>query len=325
MCSGAQHQLIQAMAQPDRALQRGLEALLALHLKERSRLLLAAHDEVLLQLQEARSQILVALIALPADWKQLQLQAVLTQLDAILSGATSRAIAPLGVHMQLAWAAGESMVDAAVSHLRNAQRLETVLPMLDVQVLRQMRAFADLRLRDVGTEALTKIGRQLGLALLGAQTPHETIKSIQQLLEAETPNRAATIVQTSLNQAWATANQERLAQAAVVLPGLGKQWRRSGKIHSRWNHDIMDGEVVSGSERFKVPNPSGGFDMMTGPHDPTAPVEQLIHCGCIALPWMQHWKVKTPGAKPFTEREKTLDPRKAALDQATKRAGRRKE
>ena len=62
---------------------------------------------------------------------------------------------------------------------------------------------------------------------------------------------------------------------------------------------------------------------MTGPHDPSAPIEQLIHCGCVALPWMAHWKVKTPGAKPFTEQEKKLDPRKAALDQAAQRAGRR--
>jgi len=74
-----------------------------------------------------------------------------------------------------------------------------------------------------------------------------------------------------------------------------------------------------------VPNPSGGFDMMKCPHDPKAPVEQIINCGCISLPWLKTWQVMTPGAKPFTERELQLDGRKAALDQAAKKAGRRQE
>ena len=311
------------MPKSEREQQRALAALLALHLKERARIVLAGQQDVVRLLSEARVQVIALLASLPADWKQLQLQAVLTQLDAVITGATGKTITPVGLHMQAAWNAGEHLVDAAVDQLQAMQRLETMLPVLDVQVLRQMRAFTDLRLRDVGTEALAKIGRQLGQTLIGGQTPHEAIKAVQKLLEAETPNRAATIVQNSLNQAWATASQEKMAEATKVLPQLGKQWRRSGKIHSRWNHDIMDGQVVGAGERFKVPNPNGGVDLMTGPHDPSAPIEQLIHCGCVALPWMAHWKVKTPGAKPFTEQEKKLDPRKAALDQAAQRAGRR--
>jgi hypothetical protein len=40
---------------------------------------------------------------------------------------------------------------------------------------------------------------------------------------------------------------------------------------------------------------------------------------------MKCWNVSTPGAKPFTELELKLDKRKADLDQAAKRAGRRLE
>jgi len=67
------------------------------------------------------------------------------------------------------------------------------------------------------------------------------------------------------------------------------------------------------------------MDLMQCPHDPKAPPEQVIHCGCISLPWMKHWKVMTPGAKPFSELELKLDGRKAALDQAAKKAGGRRE
>lgn len=170
-----------------------------------------------------------------------------------------------------------------------------------------------------------KIGRQLSLVTIGAQTPFQAIKSVQAVLGAESAQRATAIVRTEVSRAFAVAAEERLTQAAEIVPGMGKLWRRSGKIHSRWNHDIMDGEVVDAGKPFKVPDPAGGFDMMLHPHDPTAPVGQIIHCGCVAIPWNKNWKVATPGAKPFTELELKLDGRKAALDQAAKQAGRRRE
>ena len=109
------------------------------------------------------------------------------------------------------------------------------------------------------------------------------------------------------------------------MPGLGKQWRRSGKIHSRWTHDLMDGQVVEADKPFLVPNPGGGIDKMMCPHDPKVPPEQVINCGCIAIPYLKGWAVATPGAKPFSELELKLDGRKAALDRAAKEAGRRQE
>ena len=87
----------------------------------------------------------------------------------------------------------------------------------------------------------------------------------------------------------------------------------------------MDGQVVDADKPFLVPNPGGGIDKMLCPHDPKAPPEQVINCGCIAIPHIKSWKVATPGAKPFTELELKLDARKAALDKAAKEAGRRQE
>lgn len=304
---------------PDKA----FEAELAQRLRDRSRELLAGQTEVLQILTQARAQILTTLAGLPADWQQWHLSRLVGQIEEVLEGATGRAGALFGLRMDGAWRAGEDFIDKPLALIGHAVELR--LAQLDVGVLKQMKAFGALRLKDVGQEAARKIGRQLGLVTIGAQTPFEAIKAVQGVLGADSPQRATAIVHTEVSRAFAVASDERLVQAAPLVPGLGKQWRRSGKIHSRWNHDLMDGQVVEAGQSFKVPNPSGGFDMMRCPHDPQAPAEQVIRCGCISLPWLKKWKVATPGAKPFSELELKLDGKKAALDQAAKRAGRRQE
>lgn len=304
---------------PDKA----FELEIARRLRVRARLLLAGEAQVLQLLIDARTQIFATLAGLPTDWQQWQLSRLLGQIEDVLQGATGQAGALFELRMQEAWRLGEDFVDKPLALI--GHQVETRLAQLDVGVLKQMRAFGALRLKDVGGEAARKIGRQLGLVTIGGQTPFQAIKSVQSVLGAESAQRAATIVRTEVSRAFAVAADERLAQAAKIVPGLGKQWRRSGKIHSRWNHDLMDGQVAEAGKPFKVPDPGGGFDLMLHPHDPAAPVGQVINCGCIAIPWMKGWKVSTPGAKPYSERELQLDGRKAALDQAAKQAGRRQE
>jgi len=309
--------------QRERAAQRAFEAEVATRLRERAKLLLTGETGVLQTLAEARTQIMATLAELPADWQQWQLSRLLGQINDVLDAATVNAGTQFGAVLQEAWRMGEDLVDKPLAAM--GLPVEMQLAQLDVGVLKQMRTFGSLRLKDVGTQAASKIGRQLGLVTMGAQTPFEAIKSVNSALGGEAAARAATIVRTEVSRAFAVASHERLVQAEKLVPGLGQQWRRSGKIHSRWNHDLMDGQVAEAGKPFKVPNPGGGFDMMRHPHDPKAPPEQVIRCGCIALPWMKSWTVSTPGAKPFTEDELKLDGRKAALDQAAKRAGRRVE
>lgn len=299
------------------------EVEIALHLRERGLLLLAGQTAVLEILKVARTEILATLAGLPPDWQQWHLSRLLGQIEDVLEGATGKAGALFEGRMQDAWELGVATVDKPLATIGHAVELR--LAQLDVRQLQQMKAFGTLRLKDVGDEAARKIGRQLGLVTIGAQTPHQAVQAVQKLLAVESPRRAAMIVHTEVARAFAVAGKDRLHQAAQIVPGMGKQWRRSGKIHSRWNHDIMDGQVVDADKPFKVPNPGGGIDLMQCPHDPKAPPEQVIHCGCISLPWMKHWQVSTPGAKPFSKLELKLDGRKAALDQAAKRAGRRQE
>ena len=298
--------------------ERAFEDAVSRHLQERARLLLAAQTQVLQLLVAARAKIVETLTGQPSDFQQWQLSRLLGQINDVLDGAMGQAGALFELRMKDAWTLGEDLVDkplAAIGH-----SVEMVLPQLDVGVLKQMQAFGSLRLKDVGREVSGKIGQHLGMVTIGGQTPFEAIKEVQKLLDNDSPRRATAIVTTEVSRAFALASNERLAQAADLVPDLCKQWRRSGKLHSRWNHDLIDGQVVGAKEKFSVPNPGGGIDKMDCPHDPSAPIEQVIHCGCVMRPWKSTWKLTTPGAKPFSEKELAMDGRKAALEQARKRA-----
>ena len=73
-----------------------------------------------------------------------------------------------------------------------------------------------------------------------------------------------------------------MEQAAKVLPGLKKQWRRSGKLRSRIAHDAVDGQIRETGKPFSV----GGASLMY-PRDPAGPAAETINCGCQSLPWME--------------------------------------
>lgn len=301
--------------------QKAFEAELKARLAERAGNLLATEQVVVRELRAAAAQILALLAAQPTDFRQWQLSAIQAQLLAVLDGATGRAGVVVDGGIRTAWQQGEDVVDKPL--LASGFAVEAQLPLLDVTVLKSLREFAVLRLKDVGTEATTRIGRELSGVTIGIKTPFEAIKAIQAQLGNESTRRATTIVRTEVGRAFAMASQQRLEQAAVRVPGLQKQWRRSGKIHSRWNHDAIDGQVVDANKPFVLPSPNGPLKMMY-PHDPAAPVEEVINCGCISLPFKSSWKVATPGAKPFSGLELKLDPRKAQLDQAARRAGLRR-
>ena len=275
-------------------------------------------------LREARAQILGMLAAEPSDFQQWHLRRLRDQIDLVLRGAGERSGAAMGQILQALWQQGEDFVDKPLA-LAGFGSVEMHLGTLDVGVLQAMRGFSADRLVNVAAEAAGRIGQQIGLVTMGAVTPFDAMRKVEAILGQGTPARASTIVLTEASRAFATASQQRLSQAKPLVPGLGKQWRRSGKVHSRVMHDLMDGEVVDADARFKVPNPNGGADMMLGPHDPSAPPEQVINCGCLALPHMRGWQVMHPGAKLFTERELQLDPGKAYLDSEAKKAGRRLE
>lgn len=303
--------------------EKAFEAALRERLRERARTLLATDQAVIKLLVGARQRVTELLAAQPTDYKRWQLAQLLDQVEAVLAGATGNAATAADRGLRDLWQQGEDFIDKPLA--AGGIALEQRMPLLDVQQLGAMRTFTAERLKNVGAEAKGKIGAHLGRVIIGGETPFEAIRSVQAVLGDEVPRRATTIVRTEAGQVFAVASQQRLAQAAELDDRMEKQWRRSGKIHSRWNHDIVDGQRVAAGQPYRVPSDKGGIDLMQHPHDPKAPAAQNISCGCISLPRVKGWGVMTPGAKPFTKREIELDPRKAALDKMAKAAGQRKE
>ena len=298
--------------------QQAFEEALRQRLRERAGTILVTDQAAIAELKAARDQVVQILAGQPADWQRWQLGQLLDQLDAVIQGATGRASSAVDGGLRAAWQQGEDFIDKPLA--AGGFNVELQLPVLDARVLQSLRTFVGLRLKDVGVQAAANIGRQLSLVTLGTSTPFQAIQAIQAQLGNETAQRATTIVRTEVGRAFAVSSFERLKQAAALVPGLQKQWRRSGKIHSRWNHDAIDGQVQDVDQPFVLPSHEGPVKMMH-PHDPTAPIEEVINCGCLAIPYRSSWQVMTPGARPFSDLELQQDPRKAALDQAAQRAG----
>ena len=94
--------------------------------------------------------------------------------------------------------------------------------------------------------------------------------------------RSQTIARTEVHTAALFA-QEKLAIIARDELGLSlkKEWIAVEDDRTRSWHSDVDGTVVGLDEKFNVPNPKGGVDLMDGPGDDSAPPEQVINCRCV--------------------------------------------
>ncbi len=202
------------------------------------------------------------------------------------------------------WLAGQQTIDEPL----HAGGISLRAPKLSPRQLIAMREFLTDRIQDISRVAKRRINSELGLIITSIQSPGEAISNVTRLLNETSRRRALTIVRTELGRAFSAAQSARLQQAKAHVPGLMKQWRRSGKIHARIQHDAADGQIRAPDQPFDV----GGYKLMY-PRDPAAPAGETINCGCDSLPYMQHWDVKNPNRQPFTIDEIARDPRRADL------------
>jgi len=281
------------------------------NLRQRAGLLAATDVAVRKRLQEASLAIAGMLAQQPADWRVWQLGAIQPQVKQLIDALNGDLATAAEDALDGAWNVGVAAVDAPLASA--GIHVDWRLPMLDTSVLAALKSFTAGRIQDLSSAALGRIDRAIGLTVLGAQTHTEAVRAVRAELgekNAATLRRARTIVHTSLGEAYALAQQQRLEQSAELLPDLKKQWRRSGKVHSRWNHDAADGQVVDLDKPFELPAIRGnGTVKLMHPHDPKAPAAEIINCGCTARPWMDRWGLP-PGGTPFTDREIQLNPMK---------------
>lgn len=293
----------------DREKNRRFRAARSAQLKRLPQLQKDTAAEVVRLLRQAEREILAQLASQPSDFQAWHLpnlqQAVRQALAEMERGAAAR----LGSAAGEAWAAGIDLVDQPIeAGFGGSLRISGLAPAIDTRPLMAMRAFMTDRMKDISTTVANRINAELGLAAIGAKSTSQATDAIAELV-AGGRTRAIAIVRNELGRAWSIAAQERKSQAAERLPGLKKQWRRSGKIHSRPAHDIADGQVRAVDEPFLV----DGIEIMF-PRDPAAPPSETINCGCSSLPFVESWDMAIPGRKPFSAEELARSPTKRALE-----------
>lgn len=283
-------------------------------LKRRTRIIADTRGEILRLLKLAEERIAARIALQPSEAERWVLADLQAEIRRAMGEFADRAAATVSTAAGQAWEAGQALVDAPLA--AGGFRLDGIAPLLDTRQLVAMRAFMTDRIKDVGLQAANKINTELGLVVIGAKAPSEAITRVTAILKETSRGRAITIVRTELARVYGTASQERLLQAAggetPIVPGLKKQWRRSGKVHSRLYHDLADGQVQDVGKPFKL----GNGVTLQFPHDPAAPAGETINCGCTSLPWKADWEVATPGRKRYSEQEMQANPMKRDLQTA---------
>ena len=265
----------------------------------------AALGDVRSLLEDARARIKTEMAATPSDFQSWQLPNIQQSIDQAL-GEIGADLGNRGAgHLAAAHRIGVDLVDEPLK--AGGIRILGVLPEVDLRQLMAMRTFLVDRMKDVTAEVATKVKRQIGLVMIGALSPADATTGISGMVLGGR-SRAITILRTEMGRAFSVATQERQTQAAEHLPGLKKQWRRSGKVHSRIAHDVADGQIVDVDKPFVI----GGVELMY-PRDPKAPAKETVNCGCVQLPIMEHWDVRQPGRTPFTDEEVFKSPIKRDL------------
>lgn len=254
-------------------------------------------DDLVRLLTEASRAIAAQIAAQPTDYQRWSLPRLGAEVRQTLTQFGEQGGARASSAIGESWELGENLVDAPLE-AAGARAVVGTLGRIDTRQLQAMRVFMVDRIKDVGLEAANKISAELGLVVIGARSSNDAIRTVMQILGENSRARATTIVRTELGRAYSAATQLRMEQAAERLPGMQKQWRRSGKHHPRLHHDLADGQVVDVDQPF-VLRPLGRAPVhIMYPRHPSAPASESVNCGCQHIPFMAHWKVKHPGRTP---------------------------
>lgn len=301
--------------------QRAFDRAVGSVVRERTGLMRATRADLVALLKAADRLVREILAAQPTESEQWSLPRLSAEIRQAMTRFGSDASARAGTAAGDAWRLGEQLVDRPLNAALPEAKIAAGLARLDTAQLVAMRAFLVDRIKDIGVQAANRITTELGLVVIGAQSPSQAVTRVTKILGEESRARATTIVRTELGRAFSAAGQARMMQAAALVPGMQKQWRRSGKLHPRLEHDIIDGQVRDVDKPFTV-TPFGRSPVsLMFPRDPKAPVGQTINCGCDSLPFMASWKVKHPGRTPGSPLlDDDGDTAARVLERAAKRA-----
>lgn len=256
-------------------------------LKDRTRIQTDTYAEILRLLGLAQEQITAILTAAPSDYQSWNLPQLSAAIEKAMADFSLAGNAVIGSSAGSVWETGQALIDLPMQI--SGIQVGSIMPVIDNRQLLAMRSFMTGRVKDIGVSAANKINSQLGLVVIGAQSPGAAMGYVAGILKGEPRNRARTIVRTELNRVFSVAGSARMSQAEAAGVVMTKTWRRSGKVHSRAGHDAAHGQTVNVSEKFKILGADGKTYLLMHPHDPEAPAAETINCGCVAVPKIKGW------------------------------------
>ncbi|MCU7841913.1 MAG: hypothetical protein KZQ94_21390, partial [Candidatus Thiodiazotropha sp. (ex Troendleina suluensis)] len=189
------------------------------------------YGELITLLRQAEADIIQTLSNSPTQWETLYLTQLQQQIKSTLKEIEVRMASSIAEGANASWQAGVNLIDKPLG--AGGVQISGLMPQISTDQLTAMRFFMVDRIKDVPIQIANKISGQLGLTMMGAQSVGETVTNVQNLFKNQGRSRALTIVRTELGRAYSVASHLRMQQAVEHVPGMRKQWRRSGKVHSR--------------------------------------------------------------------------------------------
>lgn len=247
-------------------------------------------------LAEVQRQIRDELLSVSGEsYTAYHLKQNLASIERYLQGFEAAAGRELAAAIEASWTAGGDLPFKAV---REAGLIFTGLGHIPSSVLRSLQEFASHKISGLAADAFNRVRGELTLGILGQKTPWQVTQAIiGEIKDTPIPERAGrpifksieeraeVITRTEMGRAFSMATHEGLKQAAASVPGLEKQWWHAGHPKQpRQNHLALHGQHVPVDKKFLI-----GSLAIDYPRAPTAPVSEVIRCGCEVMPWHPNW------------------------------------
>jgi hypothetical protein len=262
-------------------------------------------------LEEVRKQVIAEIAAAPADsFTAYRQQQMLREINRHLYDTEASLRVELGKGISESWDAGKAMLKEMAAA---GSDINLTTFGISSHVVDQIKEFTWGKISAITNDAQAKIRAEISLGLLGQQTPQEVAGVIAGTLEKPgifkgISERAEVITKTEMGRTFSMAAQKSFESAADTLPEMQKMWLHAGHPKSpRIYHLNLNGDIKDVDQPFLV----GNISMMY-PRDPTAPVSEIINCGCMHVPYMAEWGTKKEFLKSWEKAQKAANKPKEA-------------
>lgn len=146
-------------------------------------------------------------------------------------------------------------------------------------ILEFIRKFSAQHIVGITEETKRKVSRVIEAGVANGDTTIDIEKNILKVYSGFSLRRAGVIARTETTQAVGTGARTSFRSFGFQNPK--KTWLHTDQDDPRPEHVDMDNVTIDMDAKYKVDNPNGGYDLMDGPGDNSAPPEQTINCSCV--------------------------------------------